>query len=209
MRGKADSRPVSRLRAGIIPAYAVISKCLRQNTRISVNRPRVCGEKFVADLKPMDQAGSPPRMRGKGDDTIQTDSDRGITPAYAGKSTISDFLTTGTRDHPRVCGEKVLLPFSNPERKGSPPRMRGKAFFSGTGIFSPGITPAYAGKSPGAAFRVIIPKDHPRVCGEKLSSWNFVLDIMGSPPRMRGKASGCQRAKLDTGITPAYAGKSP
>ena len=33
----------------------------------------------------------------------------GITPAYAGKSRSVSWTPTVVRDHPRICGEKVLL----------------------------------------------------------------------------------------------------
>ena len=54
----------------------------------------------------------------------------GITPAYAGKSSIN--RTFGTL------------------YRGSPPPMRGKAFRVREQRFHDGITPAYAGKSVGA-----------------------------------------------------------
>ena len=33
----------------------------------------------------------------------------GITPAYAGKSVFADFPGQLFKDHPRVCGEKILM----------------------------------------------------------------------------------------------------
>ncbi len=33
-------------------------------------------------------------------------------------------------------------------------------------------------------------RDHPRVCGEKLTAARTTVENIGSPPRMRGKASG-------------------
>ena len=49
--------------------------------------------------------------------------------------------------------------------------------------------------------------DHPRVCGEKLKDGRNVRRILGSPPRMRGKAQGQVMAGFAFGITPAHAGK--
>ena len=52
----------------------------------------------------------------------------------------------GSRDHPRLCGEKPLRHFPDTMRQGSPPPMRGKAY-SDMPVPGPfGITPAYAGK---------------------------------------------------------------
>ena len=51
-----------------------------------------------------------------------------------------------------------------------------------------GIIPAYAGKSYlNSTFYNLI-EDHPRVCGEKKVEPVFVIAVVGSSPRMRGKA---------------------
>ena len=86
--------------------------------------------------------------------------------------------------------------------------MRGKV----TGLFfyqfPVGITPAYAGKSKNTCTSVVFDQDHPRVCGEKVPAIRRFAQIMGSPPRMRGKGQ-LNHLNLHTpGITPACAGKS-
>ena len=115
---------------------------------------------------------------------------------------------TGTRDHPRVCGEKPESGRWGEQDAGSPPRMRGKAprFLIAKGLFR--ITPAYAGKSVKVNEPDCLPRDHPRVCGEKRLRAAPSHPITGSPPRMRGKVPqpGVEGCRL--GITPAYAGKS-
>ena len=86
-------------------------------------------------------------MRGKGSGTLPHYDHQGITPACAGKSLKLSSRTTGRRDHPRVCGEKVNLEAGVCRVWGSPPRMRGKGQSGGRGLPGVGITPAYAGKS--------------------------------------------------------------
>ena len=71
-----------------------------------------------------------------------------------------------------------------------------------------GITPAYAGKSFQLGDVPAVQKDHPRLCGEKVEQRNIVIDTIGSPPPMRGKAVPRKTQLLQNGITPAYAGKS-
>ena len=71
----------------------------------------------------------------------------GITPAYAGKSMLVALALPVSRDHPRVCGEKVRSRVLMGLSLGSPPRMRGKGINSMTAGTLEGITPAYAGKS--------------------------------------------------------------
>ena len=90
---------------------------------------------------------------------------------------------------------------------GSPPRMRGKAVVV---VYLPGpagITPAYAGKRAKADQGKPHPRDHPRVCGEKV--WRDVKRAAkaGSPPRMRGKVYCFIHRGWRCRITPAYAGK--
>ena len=147
-------------------------------------------------------------MRGKAKSTRGKKERSRITPAYAGKSSSCTRHSSRSWDHPRVCGEKLKPLLITSVKRGSPPRMRGKAWLCSGTRQRPGITPAYAGKSlwwPPAGGRA---QDHPRVCGEKGKLIPFFVDEVGSPPRMRGKARGLARPSSSMGITPAYAGKS-
>ena len=66
------------------------------------------GEKIVRFLKVTFPSGSPPHGRGK---DILTTFDAGklrITPAWAGKRYLLPFLCSGSWDHPRMGGEKVI-----------------------------------------------------------------------------------------------------
>ena len=131
-----------------------------------------------------------------------------ITPAYAGKSFAYSCYGAFNRDHPRVCGEKRLLSALRTAGKGSPPRMRGKARLTAAPYQQHGITPAYAGKSDIETTNTDTDGDHPRVCGEKVSIRQAVVNSRGSPPRMRGKEKGSPDYAFAKRITPAYAGKS-
>ena len=146
-------------------------------------------------------------MRGKAVRYGEFASYSGITPAYAGKSSGTVRGTLRSRDHPRLCGEKIVSNGRSIDAPGSPPPMRGKAQFLNIHLQNYRITPAYAGKSfqsdrPKAAVR-----DHPRLCGEKYTVPNPQKPPEGSPPPMRGKGEIVKTMVGDTGITPAYAGK--
>ena len=147
-------------------------------------------------------------MRGKGSGTLPHYDHQGITPACAGKSLKLSSRTTGRRDHPRVCGEKVNLEAGVCRVWGSPPRMRGKVDLQVIACIFLGITPAYAGKRsiwrPGSAGC----GDHPRVCGEKHPSTAIRQRNTGSPPRVRGKVRVQAPVQEHRGITPDCAGKS-
>ena len=207
MRGKAGLvQIVCRLR-GITPAYAGKSHKVRLQAPGRWDHPRVCGEKALTGLASGNNMGSPPRMRGK---VAYTDLQRpspGITPAYAGKSLLKLLHHVGLRDHPRVCGEKAYSLVINGSEWGSPPRMRGKGTKRCSSRRGGRITPAYAGKSKRIAPSSVLFGDHPRVCGEKSRTCSIVLDVGGSPPRMRGKGGHRQTTQRRYRITPAYAGK--
>ena len=86
--------------------------------------------------------------------------------------------------------------------------MRGKADIFDFLQFGIGITPAHAGKSCIVKTVEFQCQDHPRTCGEKEVSHQFLCDFWGSPPHMRGKGKGSFRRRFCCGITPAHAGKS-
>ena len=188
MRGKGHrSRKKSR-RTRITPAYAGKSHAVSSTSPMKWDHPRVCGEKWPAVTGSQSFLGSPPRMRGKVVRIVWSRLNLGITPAYAGKRKNLNARTGQKKDHPRVCGEKYFSPFSSPHHLGSPPRMRGKEHIAEPTFQHPGITPAYAGKSWRAGTDLWHRRDHPRVCGEKFTFFVFCPYVLGSPPRMRGKA---------------------
>ena len=85
-------------------------------------------------------------MRGKDFDAQIGRREEGITPAHAGKSSDYQKYMAAAGDHPRACGEKPGMESITISKKGSPPRMRGKA---GENYQLPEldrITPAHAGK---------------------------------------------------------------
>ena len=131
-----------------------------------------------------------------------------ITPAYAGKRHVCNAPCKGMGDHPRVCGEKDAEMAVLSQEMGSPPRMRGKAKCQLDNVRCGRITPAYAGKSVVTVVLYEPLGDHPRVCGEKVTTAAPVGGLRGSPPRMRGKGMAKRTSVVHHGITPAYAGKS-
>ena len=131
-----------------------------------------------------------------------------ITPAYAGKRGSGSLPRSCRRDHPRVCGEKVLLYSGLLYPLGSPPRVRGKAVLGGLPSRNVGITPACAGKRKMLLNELHSTWDHPRVCGEKSIREILLISLKGSPPRVRGKGNESAVGLVVQRITPAYAGKS-
>ena len=188
MRGKADHTFSFYFPPRITPAYAGKRWSRYETICIHQDHPRLCGEKTSNTVSGKTNQGSPPPMRGKDDGTLPEPISNRITPAYAGKSSEACKPVNSVKDHPRLCGEKFLRLVQPFQLLGSPPPMRGKAQWAFHGIVTIRITPAYAGKSPFVHNRLPEFEDHPRLCGEKVTT-----AFCG------GRVEG---------ITPAYAGKS-
>ena len=194
--------------------YGITPACAGKRTRRAVwtpcgwDHPRVCGEKERTNRCACWTEGSPPRVRGKGQNCKILPRERGITPACAGKSLKLLLSAFRLQNHPRVCGEKTLIRLVRFAVRGSPPRVRGKVSEATRWARWTGITPACAGKSPASGPGCGKTGDYPRVCGEKRTAARLPGLRSGSPPRVRGKASGPPRSSGPGGITPACAGKS-
>ena len=132
----------------------------------------------------------------------------GSSPLTRGKSYSHDIRDFGGKDHPRLRGEKVFDDCPHLFLRGSPPLTRGKANCRVVEAVPQRITPAYAGKSCTSQRLPNRGRDHPRLRGEKRSAGKVLLVRGGSPPLTQGKDSKLDSGEVETGITPAYAGKS-
>ena len=144
--------------------------------------------------------GSSPRMRGTRTISIRAFGKIGIIPAYAGNTVWAWPVRDSTRDHPRVCGEHHTSSWMLSCVVGSSPRMRGTLF--GVLVFttSRGIIPAYAGNTISVTFSRIDVRDHPRVCGEHLTTGISIPIFMGIIPAYAGntlRPSGQQTDRRD------------
>ena len=167
----------------------------------------MCGEKNPMPMNATSRTGSPPRVRGKASLSMVPTPILRITPACAGKRAFLPVSVLVVRDHPRVCGEKSVCVHPVPVCAGSPPRVRGKDAVPHDAADGLGITPACAGKSAYLQKRGFKRWDHPRVCGEKLELVHKPIQVIGSPPRVRGKAISQAHLPPLRRITPACAGK--
>ena len=200
--------PPQPLRFWITPACAGKS-CAEQARRFHLrDHPHMCGESPAIMVCSLEYWGSPPRVWGKGHRNSQSDYQRGITPACAGKRARPSPCRSQSRDHPRACGEKRVGSLASVGLSGSPPRVRGKACRCPPLDTNQRVTPACAGKSAGTGSRSGASWDHPRLCGEKPVTVRCIFLNLGSPPRVRGKDPETTPPSPVQGITPAHAGKS-
>ena len=126
-RGKGFLVLSKKFLTRITPACAGKSPAPAAGCRRAGDHPRMRGEKLEVSGVGAVKVGSPPHARGK---VVLHDArpvERGITPAYAGKSLRQLAECAAVWDHPRIRGEKQAL--------------LGRRRADG------GITPAYAGKS--------------------------------------------------------------
>ena len=105
----------------------------------------MCGEQKErsASISPFE--GSSPRVRGTAEHRSKGSNFQGIIPACAGNSCEAVFVAIYSGDHPRVCGEQLIVRLVNMFVKGSSPRVRGTVIRMYLLAGSKGIIPACAG----------------------------------------------------------------
>ena len=206
-RGKGK-RPGQRCNGkGITPAWAGKRQFYSPLPCLRRDHPRMGGEKLSNSTRNRSIMGSPPHRRGKGGTDRSGDLRHGFTPAQAGKSWNRHRPSRHSANHPRACGEKPNSRRMSSCRVGSPPRGRGKDIRNWSRENATEITPAWAGKSFPAGCPRSRSRDHPRVGGEKIPSWQNNYPHLGSPPRGRGKVTFLPFCDFACRITPAWAGK--
>ena len=130
------------------------------------DHPRIRGEHLWKLLMMIYLRGSPPHTRGTRGLCLMQKARKGITPAYAGNTSLAVFSTALLRDHPRIRGEHLRGYQAVRKKLGSPPHTRGTRRSRNSAEF-------YVG-------------DHPRIRGEhgkKLVGGDY---SQGSPPHTRG-----------------------
>ena len=172
--------------AGIIPAYAGNTYDGVGYSRPDRDHPRVCGEHRKRRNVMPDATGSSPRMRGTQYLVHFVLHLLGIIPAYAGNTNPFTSYSITDEDHPRVCGEHPIPHIPRDVTQGSSPRMRGTPLYSTPIGWNDGIIPAYAGNTSLDMVRILVCRDHPRVCGEHERYRQSYRQTVGSSPRMRG-----------------------
>ena len=208
MRGTVSSLVIPWLNRRITPACAGNRRPGILDAGAGQDHPRVCGEQFDQRLQPLHAIGSPPRVRGTGVAIARDLLSVRITPACAGNRAGRAGWSCRTRDHPRVCGEQAGCSGEEKDFVGSPPRVRGTGN-RGCGYGEEErITPACAGNRAILFFEILIPQDHPRVCGEQGAQHGCRARFVGSPPRVRGTVPHALYHERNQGITPACAGNS-
>ena len=208
VRGKHLSQRGSGDLTRITPAGAGKTGTSLKDGHEIQDHPRRCGENRADPESTHTRTGSPPQVRGKLEPLCAVISVRGITPAGAGKTSISVRTNAFAEDHPRRCGENRKSVSQTALGWGSPPQVRGKPRTYLYCSSVTGITPAGAGKTKATLNERFVNQDHPRRCGENQIPNRHTLQTTGSPPQVRGKLDVLHFFFTVLGITPAGAGKT-
>ena len=168
----------------------------------------MCGEHFIISARGLGKTGSSPHVRGALSQLQCPCRWLGIIPACAGSTRTLRGFRTGRWDHPRMCGEHVVLPPFFWTVSGSSPHVRGALARVGHLRPQPGIIPACAGSTESAANHARSRRDHPRMCGEHIVKHVRPCSKRGSSPHVRGARIPSQRQGRLSGIIPACAGST-
>ena len=106
---RSGSRRAARHRR-IIPACAGTACVPRASSPLPSDHPRVCGERVRVPMIRAAYGGSSPRVRGTRGVPSRSARRNRIIPACAGNAIRHTEKGGPTADHPRVCGERSLMP---------------------------------------------------------------------------------------------------
>ena len=139
--------------------------------------------------------------------TVRLNDDRrGSSPLARGLLETAVSAASQAVDHPRSRGVYRRRPFSRSSPSGSSPLARGLHDAPAPDATGPGIIPARAGFTVGAAAAFAQPQDHPRSRGVYPSSMAASASTTGSSPLARGLPGGQDDRRGGRGIIPARAG---
>ena len=141
-------------------------------------------------------------MRGPPGFTLRCQLPIGIIPAYAGTTRRGCRSQARRGDHPRLRGDHYNQKEIYCEGEGSSPHVRGPRSRRTTPQPCPGIIPACAGTTCAPSARTGSTGDHPRMCGDHVStSWSPVMPE-GSSPHAWGHGMTAKEVLKNVGSSP-------
>ena len=151
---------------GLIPAHAGKTAARGAFRSIVWAHPRSRGENRPASASPWTDTGSSPLTRGKQALGGVQDTQGGLIPAHAGKTTPGGWPSDAHRAHPRSRGENRESGSCVVIEEGSSPLTRGKPGCPPDVWYRPGLIPAHAGKTHVTVKPLDLMRAHPRSRGE-------------------------------------------
>ncbi len=186
VRGAQTHPRHQRPTRGIIPACAGSTWTREAIFSPAGDHPRMCGEHAVRVRRAVMVSGSSPHVRGAHHTITATSHTGGIIPACAGSTCMCSRTLYRHRDHPRMCGEHVLVESDESGVVGSSPHVRGARLRQDGHVIVRGIIPACAGSTHPDLRWSVRNRDHPRMCGEHNNADGVSEQSPGSSPHVRG-----------------------
>ena len=170
VRGARRSGLLKQHRARFIPACAGSAPGRGSSRPPRPVHPRVCGERQPPVPLLSVCSGSSPRVRGAHSDGRGFTQHKRFIPACAGSARRQLNQAIFGSVHPRVCGERTILPAFKQVLVGSSPRVRGAPVRRTRKQAAHRFIPACAGSASAPALSIPACSVHPRVCGERSKS---------------------------------------
>ena len=188
------------------PAGAGTTRRSRTRTSWRSEDPRGCGDDLRVGWVQPAPTGRPPRVRGRHARLPLGRVLVGKTPAGAGTTQRKGLAEPAAEEDPRGCGDDVSQSSIVPSAGGRPPRVRGRREVGLGRDVDEGKTPAGAGTTATAGRRDPTAGEDPRGCGDDTTYEGETLDMVGRPPRVRGRPRRDDVAERGHRKTPAGAG---
>ena len=168
----------------------------------------MCGEHDTTCTRSPRDTGSSPHVRGAHSTRPSAHCRTGIIPACAGSTLKVSGRLRFAWDYPRMCGEHIVANRNCGSVQGSSPHVRGARAGRARPAGPSGIIPACAGSTLTPATSRCTSGDHPRMCGEHYGDSDFVNELEGSSPHVRGARFIKSATQDAVGIIPACAGST-
>ena len=153
-----------------------------------------------------EEAGRPPRGRGRPAGPAATVGAARTTPARAGTTLGRSLGRCRGRDDPRAGGDDLVSTPLAALETGRPPRGRGRRRPAPSRRPNRGTTPARAGTTTASTVTTTESGDDPRAGGDDIRSGSGSTSAPGRPPRGRGRRADAPANTDPRGTTPARAG---
>ena len=207
-RGTPCGRVPRSGRSRLTPAWAGNTSWTAAGTARRRAHPRMGGEHGTSPVSSVKNLGSPPHGRGTPALQRRPRLGEGLTPAWAGNTSLLRVRRCGLRAHPRMGGEHRRPGPNRSGMRGSPPHGRGTPDRSRTRHIGRGLTPAWAGNTTLPPASCGQPWAHPRMGGEHRMRLRQGDVDSGSPPHGRGTPPADALETQVQRLTPAWAGNT-
>ena len=207
-RGKRISLYPWLCTAGLIPAHAGKTQCVKRIASLPWAHPRSRGENCNTSDPSKPARGSSPLTRGKQGVDGQLARPHRLIPAHAGKTPTGVLARGSCRAHPRSRGENPGKTWCCRHRRGSSPLTRGKPPQRPERALPGRLIPAHAGKTGPQPAQPYREPAHPRSRGENGWRQDEGGEQSGSSPLTRGKRAPGRQGRGAPGLIPAHAGKT-